>query len=178
MPRANFLAPNLILVFAAAWAIMAVAWAGATDRRVFENAARYLPISRYEAAARLDRLSVHDGAELRIWQAHDLAAGGPVATGHVIRPGGMATYWLLAGERGAIDAVAFSINEDIRIRRALAPLLAELSALEPLWGACGWSSPDYEIEAIHRGERLHFRFDRACAQNVPALRRLVALIGL
>jgi len=177
MTRANVLAPNLILLFAAIWAIAAAAWASATDRRVFENASRYLPIARYEAAARLDRLSVHDDAELRLWQAHDLAAGGPVATGHVIRPGGMATYWLLSGERGAIDAVAFSINEDLSIRRALAPLLAELSALEPLWGECGWSTPDYEIEAIHNGERLHFRFDRACAQGVPALRRLMELVS-
>lgn len=177
MTRANVLAPNLILIFAALWAVAAAAWASATDRRVFENASRYLPIARYEAAARLERLSVHDDAELRVWQAHDLATGGPVATGHVIRPGGMATYWLLSGERGAIETVAFSINEDLSIRRALAPLLVELSGLEPLWGQCGWSAPDYEIEAIHDGERLHFRFDRACAQSVPVLRRIIDLVG-
>lgn len=174
MTRATSFGLNVILVLVAAWALAAFAWAGTTDRRVIENAARFFPIDRYEAAAKLKRLSVHGEAELRLWTRRAGDAGNIVAEGHVMRPIGVGSFWLFADGRGA---VAFTSDLDPAMRGRFAALMAELGALEPIWGQCGWAAPDYEIEAVQDGQRLHFRFDRACAERTPALRRVVELLA-
>lgn len=175
MTRAILSAPNALLLLVVAWAMVAFAVASATDRTVIENAGRYLPLHRYEAAAGLNRISIHGAPELRIWEVHD-DAGDLAVSGHVLRHGGMATFWLFDLKGDGASAVISSINQDPALRSSLDPMLSGLAAMERIWGACGWADPDYEIEAVWQGERLHFRFDRACAETRPELGRVVDMV--
>ncbi len=173
MTRAGSFTQFLVLGLVMAWSMFALAWAGSTDRRVIEDAARYFPIERYEAAIGLERLMADGPAELRVWRA---GAGEALAEAQVARPGGLASFGLY-GEAGQVDAVASMIGRDAGVAPRLERVLAELATLEPMAGSCGWTAPDVEIEAVYRGERMHFRVDAACMREVRQLAAVMALVG-
>jgi hypothetical protein len=176
MTRAIISAPNIVLGVVVIAAVAALAWAATTNRTTFEDAGRFFPIDQYESAARLERLTTSNGPELRIWARQDKTSE-VVTVGHVIRPSGMASFWLMRNDSGGIGPVTSTIEQDPGMRASFEQLLADLRALDPMWGDCGWDDPDYEVEAIYREERLHFRFDQACVERTGAFGRLVELVG-
>jgi hypothetical protein len=176
MTRAIASAPNIVLGVVVIAAMAALGWAASTNRTTFEDAARFFPIEQYETEARLERLTADAGSELRIWARQDPASD-TVTIGYVMRPSGVATFWLMRGANGQVSAVTSTFNPDPGLRATFGQLMADLRALDPMRGECGWNSPDYEIEAIHDSERLHFRFDRACAERVGAFKRVVEMVG-
>jgi hypothetical protein len=173
MIRANGFAQFLVLGLVMAWSMFALAWGGSTDRRVIEDAARYFPIERYEAAIGLARLMDDGAPELRVWRA---GAGEVLAEVQVARPGGLASFGLY-GEAGKVGAVASMVERDGAVGVRLERVLADLAALEPMGGGCGWAEPEVEIEAVWRGERMHFRVDAGCVREVQALAAVMALVG-
>ena len=173
MTRAGGFAQFLVLGLVMAWSMFALAWAGSTDRRVIEDAARYFPIERYEAAIGLERLMAGSAPELRVWRAGE---GEVLAEAQVARASGLASFGIY-GEAGKVGAVASMVERDGAVGARLESVLAGLAELEPMGGSCGWAAPDIEIEAVYRGERMHFRVDAGCVREVRELAAAMALVG-
>jgi len=173
MMRVSGFAQSVVLGLVMAWSMLALAWAGSTDRRVIEDAARYFPIERYEAAIGLERLMADGAPELRVWRAGE---GDVLAEVQVARPGGVASFGIY-GEAGRVGAVASMVERDAGVGARLEPVLAGLAELEPMSGGCGWAEPEVEIEAVYRGERMHFRVDAGCMREVRELAAVMALVG-